>query len=146
MKENKSKKTYMFYVSDYHFEMIALLNIHKELNENRKVVVLTQNDLKETVENVLSKINLKEEEKEEIRKINWATKEKGKFDEIEQSINEKEDITIYIKGSEYYIENQNKKISIIDCYNFSEVANKSGEIIRKYEENLITGKTLKVQK
>ena len=81
-----------------------------------------------------------------------------------KSENEKEDITIYIKGSEYYIENQNKKIeliindnknvesiknnkiSIIDCYNFSEVANKSGEIIRKYEENLITGKTLKVQK
>ena len=48
MLKNESKKAYMFYVSDYHFEMIGLLNIKKELKENKKIIIFTQNNLEET--------------------------------------------------------------------------------------------------
>ena len=155
MKENKSKKAYMFYVSDYHFEMIGLLNIKKELNEKRKVIILTQNDLKESVETVISKINIKEEEKNKIEKIDWTKDEVSKYEDIRRASIEDEKLSIYIKGDEEYIKKQNDVISqlikpendvnIADCYNFYEVAKKSGEIIRKYDEALITDKKVKVK-
>ena len=156
MKKNESKRAYMFYVSDYHFEMIGLLNIKKELEENKKVIVLTQNDLEETIKTVLSKINIKEEEKENIEKINWTEKLTTKYEELQRAAIDGEKISIYIKGDEKYIEKQNdivkklirnnKNVSIVDCYNFYEVANKSGEIIRKYDQALVTGAKVKADR
>ena len=68
------------------------------------------------------------------------------WDGNKPNINSTKKIELIINDNKNVESIKNNKISIIDCYNFSEVANKSGEIIRKYEENLITGKTLKVQK
>ena len=155
MKKNESKRAYMFYVSDYHFEMIGLLNINKELNQNKKVIILTQNDLEETVGTVLSKINIKDEEKQKIKNINWKHDDNSKYKEIKLALAEDQEISVYIKGDEKYIQLQNKKIdeilnvknniSITDCYNFYEIAEKSGEIIRKYDQALVTDKKIKVE-
>lgn len=157
MKKNKSRKSYMIYASDYHFEMIGLLNIRKELKENKKVIVLTQNNLKETVKTVLSRITMNKEEKEEIQKINWTEETETKYKEIKNSIEQNQKLSIYIKGEEKFIENQNKKInklielennweniSIIDCYDFSEISEKRNEIIKKYDEVLVTGNKLSI--
>ena len=155
MEENKSKKSYMFYVSDYHFEMIGLLNINKELKQNKKVIILTQNNLEQTVEEVLSKINIKEEEKQKIEEINWNKGDNSKYKEIKTALANELPISIYIKGDEKYIQKQNreiekilnmkKDISITDCYNFYEIAEKSGEIIRKYDHALVTNEKIKVE-
>ena len=49
-KNQKTKeKTCAFYVSDYHFEMISLPYINKKLDESKEVIVLTENNLKETI-------------------------------------------------------------------------------------------------
>ncbi len=155
MEENKSKKTYMFYVSDYHFEMIGLLNISKELKEDKKVIVITENNLENSIETLLSKINIKEEEKNKIKQIDWSNCEEPKYKKIEEAINNDDKISIYIKGKEEYIKNQNKKIqnltkdnnkvSIIDCYDFMEIEGKSEEIANNYEEVLITDKKIKIK-
>ena len=151
MKENKSKKSYMIYASDYHFEMIGLLNIRKELKENKEIIVLTQNNLEETVKTVLSRITMNEEEKEKIRKINWTENLEAKYKQIQNAIEQNKILSIYIKGEEKFIKNQNKKIeelikqenkmeniAITDCYDFSEIAEKGNEIIKEYDEVLLT--------
>ena len=148
--ENKSKKTYMFYVSDYHFEMISLLKIKKELQEGKKVIILTQNNLEESIKKVLSRLTMKNEEKNKIKNLNWTEELNSKYKQMEKLISENERISIYIKGDEKYIKEQNKKlkklaknkenISIIDCYNFNEIKEGSSEISNKYDERLITKK------
>ena len=157
MKKNKSRKSYMIYASDYHFEMIGLLNIRKELKENKTVIILTQNDLEKTVKTVLSRITMNEEEKEKIQKINWTGETETKYKEIKNSIEQNQEISIYIKGEEKFIEEQNKKInkliesennfdniSIVDCYDFSEISERSNEIIKKYDEVLVTGNKISI--
>ncbi len=159
MRKNISEKTCLFYVSDYHFEMIGLLNINKEMKENKKVIVLTENNLEETVENLLSKIILKEEEKDKLKNINWTNDEEEKFKQLKTAIKNNDKISIYVKGSEKYIEEQNKKIeeittkneikekiSITDCYNFYEIEKKSKEIVKKYKSNLVTNKKILIKK
>ena len=154
MKKNISKKTCMFYVSDYHFEMIGLLNIRKELKQNKKIIVLTQDNLQESIEVLLSKINLKKEDKKEIEQIDWSEKEKQKYEQLQKEINDNNEVSIYIKGNEEYIQNQNNKInemllnsnkvSVTDCYNFMEIKNKSNEIMQNYDEKLITGNVISI--
>ena len=56
-KNQKTKeKTCAFYASDYHFEMISLPYINKKLDESKEVIVLTENNLKETIKTLVSKI------------------------------------------------------------------------------------------
>ena len=52
-KNQKTKeKTCAFYASDYHFEMISLPYINKKLDESKEIIVLTENNLKETIKNI----------------------------------------------------------------------------------------------
>ena len=65
--ENTSnKKMCEFYVSDYHFEMISLPYIVKNLESKRKVIILTENNLEKSIKTLVSKMILKEEKKNEI--------------------------------------------------------------------------------
>lgn len=153
MTKSKKEKSCMFYVSDYHFEMIGLLNIKKEIKENKKIVIITENNLEESIKILLSRVTFELEEKNKIESLNWKNENKEKYRELEKVVKEGCDVSIYIKGKEEYIEKQNKKIeeliktnkekvNIIDCYNFLEVRNKSNEILKKYETNLVTGKKM----
>ena len=53
MNKNQStkEKSCVFYVSDYHFEMISLPYISKKLEEEKKVIILTENNLENLNEN-----------------------------------------------------------------------------------------------
>ena len=51
----KQERICSFYVSDYHFEMITLPYIENEIKQNHNVVILTENDLNETIKKVLKK-------------------------------------------------------------------------------------------
>ncbi len=46
IKESK-EKICSFYASDYHFEMIILPYIEKNLEKNKKIIILTENNLEE---------------------------------------------------------------------------------------------------
>ena len=132
-KNQKTKeKTCAFYASDYHFEMISLPYINKKLDESKEVIVLTENNLKETIKKLVSKINLNEDKKVDILKIDWENNDLNKFKKINEDIKSKKDMVIFVKGKENYIKNINeniekwteksKNVEIIDCYDMEEIS------------------------
>ncbi len=150
MDENQitKEKSCVFYVSDYHFEMISLPYISKKLEENKKVLILTEENLEDTIETLIEKINLKEEKKNKIMNINWNKDDDNKLKEIKNEIANQKEIEIFIKGKEEYIKNVNKNIKnvvndyknikIIDCYNIEEVDKKMNNIIGNYDKIIST--------
>lgn len=155
---NKTKKTKektcTFYASDYHFEMISLPFISKKLEEKKEIIVLTENNLENTIKTLLSKTNLNKSKKEDILKINWKENNLEKFKKIKQNTEEKKETIIFIKGKENYIKNikeniekwtQNSpKTKVIDCYDINEIQAKADEIISKYENLLGTSGEKKI--
>ena len=78
--ENITKeKSCAFYASDYHFEMISLPYISKGMDENKEIVILTENDLKDTVNTLISKMNLQKEKREKILSLDWNNNDLKKF-------------------------------------------------------------------
>ena len=146
-KVNNKEKICLFFASDYHFEMISLPYINKSLKNNKNVIVITENDLNETIEEFLSKVNIKEEEKNNIRKIDWENDDENKLKELKSLANEKKDTVVFIKGEENFISNINNKIKdidsdkslkIVDCYDISEVQYSVRKIVNGYSEILST--------
>ena len=153
-KNQKTKeKTCAFYASDYHFEMISLPYINKKLDESKEVIVLTENNLKETIKTLVSKINLNEDKKVAILKIDWENNDLNKFKKINEDIKSKKDMVIFVKGKENYIKNINeniekwteksKNVEIIDCYDMEEISQDMDNIMNQYKFTLkTTGKNI----
>ena len=153
-KNQKTKeKTCAFYASDYHFEMISLPYINKKLDETKEVIVLTENNLKETIKTLVSKINLNEDKKVDILKIDWENNDLNKFKKINEDIKSKKDMVIFVKGKENYIKNINeniekwteksKNVEIIDCYDMEEISQDMDNIMDQYKFTLkTTGKNI----
>ena len=153
-KNQKTKeKTCAFYASDYHFEMISLPYINKKLDESKEVIVLTENNLKETIKTLVSKINLNEDKKVDILKIDWENNDLNKFKKINEDIKSKKDMVIFVKGKENYIKNINeniekwteksKNVEIIDCYDMEEISQDMDNIMDQYKFTLkTTGKNI----
>lgn len=153
-KNQKTKeKTCAFYASDYHFEMISLPYINKKLDESKEVIVLTENNLKETIKTLVSKINLNEDKKVDILKIDWVNNDLNKFKKINEDIKSKKDMVIFVKGKENYIKNINeniekwteksKNVEIIDCYDMEEISQDMDNIMDQYKFTLkTTGKNI----
>ena len=153
-KNQKTKeKTCAFYASDYHFEMISLPYINKKLDESKEVIVLTENNLKETIKTLVSKINLNEDKKVDILKIDWENNDLNKFKKINEDIKSKKDMVIFVKGKENYIKNINeniekwteksKNVEIIDCYDMEEISQDMYNIMDQYKFTLkTTGKNI----
>ena len=155
MNKNKKtkEKTCAFYASDYHFEMISLPYINKKLDESKEVIVLTENNLKETIKKLVSKINLNEDKKVDILKIDWENNDLNKFKKINEDIKNKKDMVIFVKGKENYIKNINeniekwteksKNVEIIDCYDMEEILQDMDNIMDQYKFTLkTTGKNI----
>ncbi len=156
-KNQKTKeKTCAFYASDYHFEMITLPYIEKNLEENKEIVVFTENNLEDTMKTLMSRINLKEEKKNNIYKINWKNDDLNKFKQIKNDVEMNKDLIIFVKGKENYIKNINKNIEkwtkkqdcvkIIDCYDVEEIGKHFSEIVTQYENVLSTTGEKKIEK
>ena len=64
--KNTNEKICAFYASDYHFEMVSLPYIDKNLENKNEIIILSENDLEETIKNLLTKVNLKENKKKNI--------------------------------------------------------------------------------
>lgn len=54
------KKICAFYASDYHFEMISLPYIEENLEKRKEIIILTENDLQDTIKTLISNINIEE--------------------------------------------------------------------------------------
>ena len=139
-KSKNNERACMFYASDYHFEMISLPYINECLKMKKKVVIITERDLRGTVEKVLERINMDEIEKQKILEVNW---EKDNFNEI---YNLEKGAVIFVKGEEKYIDNimkeieklENKEIDIINCYDINKLGEEAKNIADKYNKVLST--------
>ena len=148
-KDEKTKeKICAFYAGNYHFEMVSIPYINKKLENNEEIIILTENDLEETIKKLLSNINLKENKKENILKINWKNEDTEKIKKIEKNANENKNTVVFIKGKEKYINNtnkniekllsQNNNINIIDCYDIQEVGEDLEKLMSQYNKILST--------
>lgn len=150
MLENKNSKDKVcaFYASDYHFEMMTLPYISKKLDENKKVVILSENDLKDTINVLIERTNLKTDKKEKILNLNWNNNDLEKFKMISENIKSKEETIIFVKGKENYINNVNKNIEkwiendvnskVINCYDIQEIGSEINRIMENYGTILST--------
>ena len=156
MKNLTKEKICAFYASDYHFEMISLPYISKSMDENKEIIILTENDLENTIKNLISKINLNEEKKKKIFNLNWKNDDLNKFKQIKNEVENNKEMTIFIKGKENYIKNINQNIEkwitksenvkTIDCYDIEEVGEEINEITKRYKTVLSTTGEKKIEK
>lgn len=156
-KNQKTKeKTCVFYASDYHFEMISLPYINKKLEENKEVLILTENNLENTMNILISKMNLKEEKKKAILNLDWKNNDLNKFKKIKEKVENDKDIIIFIKGKENYIKNINRniekwteksnKVKVIDCYDMDEISNNLDDVMDRYKMILNTSGEKEIKK
>lgn len=154
--KNTKEKICAFYASDYHFEMISLPYIDRRMENDDEIVILTENNLEETMKTLLAKTNLKEDKKKKILKLNWKNDDLEKFKTIKAKIKEEKNIIIFIKGKENYIHNVNqniekwipkeKNIKVIDCYDIEEIGENLDEVMEKYHKVLRTTGEKEIEK
>ena len=145
---NTKEKTCAFYVSDYHFEKISLPYIENKVRADKKVFILTENSLQNTIKTLIEHINLSDKKKENILNLDWNNNDEEKYKNIKEDIKNGEDVVIFVKGKTKYIEeankniekinDKNKNIKIIDCYNVDEIAHNMQEIENNYAKILNT--------
>ena len=141
-KEQKFTKYCCLYASDFHLEMILLPYIKNKIYKS-KVIIFTEENLKDSLKILLERTNLKLEDKNEIMNIkSWNT------DKFEEKYNENEEYTIIINGKNDYRnkihkELENKvtcKINIIDCYDLNKIDINRQKLQSEYEMCLNTVK------
>lgn len=156
MNKETKEKICTFFVSDYHFEMISLPYIDKKLEENEEIIILTENNLEDTIQTLLSKMNFKEDRKKKILSINWKNDDFAKFKEIKRKVENQNKVTIFIKGKENYIRNINKNIEgwinksshikVVDCYYVEEIGNNIDTVMASYKSILSTSGEKEIEK
>ena len=144
----KINKKCLFCASDYHLEMILLPYINKKIDQI-EIVILTQNDLSETVNVLLNRINIKGEMKDKIRYLDWGNNDEIKIKNIKKYIKEKNNHIIIINGEYDYIIDMNNKlkdiinnenIEIIDCFHIGDEMVDINKISKRYRLILNTEK------
>ena len=143
-KELVDNKSCVFCVSDYHLEMILLPYMKEEIN-NSKIVILTEDDLEDSMKMVLSRVNIEENLKKEIMELNWNKKD---IKNIEQYITKDKKNIIIINGKYEYINDINKSlneityknINIVDCYHIGEADIDINVLSKNYKYILNTKK------
>ena len=122
------EKNCCFYASDFHLEMTIVPYINRKIEENKNVIIVTENKLEETMKILISRMNIKN--KNAICALDWNN------NDIAQAIG-KSNLVLIINGSKKFIENKNKDIKellgeepieLIDCYCFDEVKEEMVEI------------------
>ena len=116
------------YANDFHLEMV-LLPFIKENLEKTKFVILTENNLEDSVKILLDKVNINKEIKNEIFGINWKNNNAEKIENLKNSIFNFENITVIIKGSNNFINEISKIVDefnedcldIIKCYSVEQL-------------------------
>ena len=138
------EKVCLFFASDYHFEMISLPYINKEIQEDKDIIIISENNLENTIKKVLKNLNIKNEDKQKIMSLNWNN-DFNKLNKLQQEKGKEK--VIFIKGNKNYIDKVNEKIDLlgidngiklINCYDINEVNNDMNSIVNKYNKILNT--------
>lgn len=135
VKNERIEKICSFYVSDFHLEMILIPYINEKIAQNEEVEIISEKNLRETVNTLISKMNINEENKKRILELKW-----DKNQEIVLKDN------MIVVGTKEYLEKINNKIEeektrnikLVNCFDFEEVKGDMGNIIKKYDKSLNT--------
>lgn len=135
VKNERIEKICSFYVSDFHLEMILIPYINEKIEKNESVEIISEKDLRETVNTLISKMNINEDNKKKILELNWDKSQETVLKE-----------NIIVVGTKSYLEKINNKIEeekisnieIVNCFDFEEVKRDMGNIIKKYDKSLNT--------
>lgn len=146
-KESKAVKKCCLYASDFHLEMILLPYIKERINKS-SFIIITQNDLSDTIRVLLDRVNINKKEKQEILNLNWKITTIEDIDYIKKSVKNDEDIYIVINGDYNYIKDvninlksiDNNNVHIIDCFNINDQNLNMNDIRNNYKEVLNTSK------
>ncbi len=139
-KETEIERCCLFCASDYHLEMLILPYICSKV-EKENFIIITQNNLEDSIKIVLDRINIKKDLKDKINNLGWKentyecenffnnylNKNKIKIEKNKKNIN------FVINGDYLYIMEKNKmirenlkkldidmKINIIDCFHIED--------------------------
>lgn len=134
--ENCTEKICSFYVSDWHLVTMLLPYINKELNEKANITTILENNIKNNIETLISKLNLQNEKK--ILEIDWKNSQGLKYLEIESKLNKivnKNNYTniIFVNGSKNYIDMVNKNVDKWIYKNVNKIKNVKFKIVNCYE-------------
>ena len=133
--ENKKiEKICSFYVSDYHLEMVLIPYINEKLSKNEEIEIISEKNLKETVNTLISKMNINEENKKKILELKWDKNEKIELKDNMIVIGTKK----YLEEINNNIEEKTNNIKVVNCFNFEEVKGEMGNIIKEYDKSLNT--------
>lgn len=145
-KELETTKKCCLYASDFHLEMILVPYI-KERLEKTEFVILTENNLQDTIKILLNRINIDKNDKKKILDLKWYANDNEKFEEIIKLKQKNNKICIIINGNYNYIKEKNQKLNelikdnleIIDCFNINDSEINIEKIHYKYKEFINTG-------
>lgn len=130
------EKMCSFYVSDFHLEMILVPYLNQKIDDKEEIKILTEKNLQDSVNVLLSRINMSEDKKQKILNLGW--------NKDENTLTKKSNFIII--GSEKYIQEKNNEIkqmnlpnlTIVDCYDFEEIKDNLNYIKSNYKNNLNT--------
>lgn len=144
-KEHKKQEECLICVSDYHLEMILIPYIKERLN-NSNIIILTENNLEESIKTLLEKINLSDEVKNNIVNLNWKAENNKKIEYLKKISKQEKNAVVIINGKSNFINNTEEQInnfSIIEkvkCFHISDPNLNMEEVKRKYKSFLNTEK------
>lgn len=126
------EKKCCFYASDFHLEMTIVPYINRKIEENKNVIIVTQNNLEETMKVLISRMNIKN--KDIICNLDWNN------NDIAQAIG-KNNLIMIVNGNKEFIDYKNKEIKellgqevieLINCYYFDEIKDEMVQIRANY--------------
>lgn len=137
-KEHEKQEECLICVSDYHLEMILIPYIKDKLN-NSNIVILTENNLEESIKTLLKKINLSDELKKDIINLNWKNENNDKIKYLQEITKENKNIVVIINGNCNFIneiEGQIRKypeIEKVSCFHISDSKLNIEEVRKNYK-------------
>ena len=136
--------------------MLSLPYIDKKMKNQDEIIILTENNLEESMKTFLSKINFEEEKKKRILKLDWKNNDFEKFKTIKEKMREEKDLIVFIKGKENYIQKINQDIEkcmveknhiqLINCYALEEVGEDIERVMNQYKKILRTTGEKEIEK
>lgn len=149
-KQNNVKKVCNFYVSDLHLITMLLPYLDKQMKLEEEFITISQKDLIEEVNLVLSRLTLNNQSKEDLLNINWNTANLCKYEAMEKSLKEAcnkcNKLSIIVNGNNEYIEIVNNNldkffksnevetaVKIINCYDITKMDEDIKEILRTHD-------------
>ena len=128
--QHKKEKQCCLYASDYHLEMILLPYIKNNIDISQ-FIIITQNDLQESIKVLLDRVNIKEIYKKRIFALDWKKTDTKKIIDLKNWENKDEIFNIIINGDYDYIKDINNKLDLLNIKNIKII-----ECVSIYDKNV----------